>query len=155
MVLRKLPISVNAIMGRFPSLMGRFPTLMGHFPKFLNGPFSLLRIPGKQPIKKRGVKRFLTGHNASQACSFEDLEGWPKWLTGFRRDMRPMDLRTSLWAFSEWAVFQRTFTRENGPLRHSGTWPIKGGKGNRSIKANALFSGTPAMVENNPSKMTH
>ena len=47
-------------MGRFRSLMGRFPTLMGRFPECLNGPFSLLKIPGTQPfLKKRGIKRFL------------------------------------------------------------------------------------------------
>ena len=49
-----------ALMGRFPSLMGRFPTLMGRFPECLNGPFSLLKIPGKQPIKKRGISRILS-----------------------------------------------------------------------------------------------
>ena len=48
-----------SLMGRFPCLMGRFPTLMGRFPECLNGPFSLSKIPWKQPIKKRGVKRFL------------------------------------------------------------------------------------------------
>ena len=46
-------------MGRFPSLLGRFPTLKGRFPAGLKGPFSLLKILGKQPIKKRGMKRFL------------------------------------------------------------------------------------------------
>ena len=56
------------LMGRFPSLMGRFPTLMGRFPECLNGPFSLLLL-GKQPIKKRGVKRFLIfARNACQMC---------------------------------------------------------------------------------------
>ena len=39
--------------------MGRFPTLAGHIPECLNGPFSLLKIHWKQPIKKGGVKRFL------------------------------------------------------------------------------------------------
>ena len=53
------------LMGRFPSLMGRFPTLMGCFPKCLNGPFSLLKIPGKQPIKERYVERLLTSHGAA------------------------------------------------------------------------------------------
>ena len=47
------------LMGRFPSLMGRFPTLMGRFPECLNGPFPSRKSPGKQPIKKRGIKRFL------------------------------------------------------------------------------------------------
>ena len=49
-----------ALMGRFASLMGRFfPTLMGRVPECLNGPFSLFKSHGKQPIKKRGIKRFL------------------------------------------------------------------------------------------------
>ena len=52
-----------ALMGRFPSLMGRFPPLMGRFPECLNGPFSLLKSSGKQPIKKRGIKRFLIEKN--------------------------------------------------------------------------------------------
>ena len=43
----------------FPSWKGRFPTLMGRCPECLNGPFSLLKIPGKLPIKKRPIKRFL------------------------------------------------------------------------------------------------
>ena len=43
--------------GRFPTLMGRFPTLVGRFPECLNGPFSLLKISGKQPIKKRGINQ--------------------------------------------------------------------------------------------------
>ena len=48
-----------SLMGRFPSLMGRFPTLMGSFPDFaLMGRFPSRKSPGKQPIKKRGVKRF-------------------------------------------------------------------------------------------------
>ena len=36
-----------AFMGRFASLMGRFPGLMGRFPEYLNGPFSLPKIPWK------------------------------------------------------------------------------------------------------------
>ena len=36
-----------ALIVRFPSLMGRFPSLMGRFPEYLNGPFSLLKIPWK------------------------------------------------------------------------------------------------------------
>ena len=49
-----------SLMGRFASLMGRFATLMGRFPECLNGPFFPLENPlEKQPIKKRGVKRFL------------------------------------------------------------------------------------------------
>ena len=42
-----------ALMGRFPSLLGRPPSLMdmGRFPS--------CRPPGKQPIKKTGIKRFL------------------------------------------------------------------------------------------------
>ena len=48
-----------SLMGRFPSLMGRFLTLMGRFPECLNGRFPSRKSPGKQRIKKRGVKRFL------------------------------------------------------------------------------------------------
>ena len=44
--------------GGFP-LMGRLSTLMGRFPECLNGPFSRSKIPGKQPIQKRSIKRFL------------------------------------------------------------------------------------------------
>ena len=47
-------------MGRFPSLMGRLPTLVGLCPECLSGPFSSWKSPGKQPIKKRGIKRFLS-----------------------------------------------------------------------------------------------
>ena len=39
--------------------MGRFPLLMGHLPEYLNGPSSLFKIPWKQPMKKRPIKRFL------------------------------------------------------------------------------------------------
>ena len=55
----EMPTSTMALMGRFPSLMGRFPTLMGRFPDFaLMGRFPSRKFPGKQPIKKRGIKRF-------------------------------------------------------------------------------------------------
>ena len=48
-----------ALTGLSPSLMGRFLTLMGRFfPEYLNGLFSLSKIPWKQPIKKRPMKRF-------------------------------------------------------------------------------------------------
>ena len=54
------PTSTLALMGRLPSLMGRFPTLMGRFTDFvLRGRFASWKSTGKQPIKKRGVKRFL------------------------------------------------------------------------------------------------
>ena len=54
------PTSTLALMGRFPSLMGRFPTLMGRFTDFvLRGRFTSRKSTGKQPIKKRGIKRFL------------------------------------------------------------------------------------------------
>ena len=53
------PTSTLALMGRFPSLMGRFPTLMGRFTDFvLRGCFTSWKSNGKQPIKKRGIKRF-------------------------------------------------------------------------------------------------
>ena len=55
------PTSTLALMGRFPSLMGRFSTLMGRFTDFvLRGRFTSWKSTGKQPIKKRGIKRFLT-----------------------------------------------------------------------------------------------
>ena len=55
------PTSTLALMGRFPSLMGRFPTLMGRFTDFvLRGRFTSWESIGKQPIKKRGIKRFLS-----------------------------------------------------------------------------------------------
>ena len=54
------PTSTLALMGRFPSLMGRFPTLMGRFTDFvLRGRFTSWKSTGKQPIKKRGIERFL------------------------------------------------------------------------------------------------
>ena len=54
------PTSTLALMGRFPSLMGRFPTLMGRFTDFvLRGRFTSWKSTGKQPIKKRGIKRSL------------------------------------------------------------------------------------------------
>ena len=57
------PTSTLALMGRFPSLMGRFPTLMGRFADFvLRGRFTSWKSTGKQPIKKRGIKRFLRNH---------------------------------------------------------------------------------------------
>ena len=56
----EMPTSTMALMGRFPSLMGRFLTLMGHFTDFvLRGRFTSRKSTGKQPIKKRGIKRFL------------------------------------------------------------------------------------------------
>ena len=54
------PIRTLALMGSFPSLMGRFPTLMGRFIDFVpRGRFISWKSTGKQPIKKRGIKRFL------------------------------------------------------------------------------------------------
>ena len=56
----EMPTSTMVLMGRFPSLMGRFPTLMGRFSDFvLRGRFTSWKSTGKQPIKKRGIKRFL------------------------------------------------------------------------------------------------
>ena len=56
----EMPTSTMALMGRFPSLMGRFLTLMGRFPDFVpRGRFPSRKSPGKQPVKKRGIKRFL------------------------------------------------------------------------------------------------
>ena len=70
--LTEMPTSTMALMGRFHSLMGRFPTLMGHFPDFaLRGRFTSWKFTGKQPIKKRGVKRFLifcVAGEKSQRC---------------------------------------------------------------------------------------
>ena len=55
-----MPTSTMALLGRFLSLMGRFPTLMGRFPDFvLVGRFTSSKSTGKQPIKKRGIKRVL------------------------------------------------------------------------------------------------
>ena len=55
------PTSTLALMGRFPSLMGRFPALMGRFTDFvLRGRFTSWKSTGKQPIKKRGIKRLLS-----------------------------------------------------------------------------------------------
>ena len=42
------------------------------------------------------------------------------------------------------------FKRENGPLRVE-----NGSLRKQAIKANGLFSGTPTMVENGPSKKAH
>ena len=54
------PTSTLALMGRFPSWMGRFPTLMGRLTDFvLRGRFASWKSTGEQPIKKRGIKRFL------------------------------------------------------------------------------------------------
>ena len=56
----EMPTSTMAFMGRFPSLMGRFLTLMGRFADFvLRGRFASWKSTGKQPIKRRGVKRLL------------------------------------------------------------------------------------------------
>ena len=41
------------------ALMVRFPSLMGRSPNALMGRFASWNFPGKQPIKKRGVKRLL------------------------------------------------------------------------------------------------
>ena len=62
------PTSTLALMGRFPSLMCRFPTLMGRFTDFvLRGRFTSWKSTGKQPIKKRGIKRLL------RECFFSSL----------------------------------------------------------------------------------
>ena len=56
----EMPTSTMALLGRFLSFMGRFQTLMGRFPDFvLMGRFTSWKSTGKQPIKKRGIKRFL------------------------------------------------------------------------------------------------
>ena len=56
----EMPTSTMTLMGRFPSSMGRFPTLMGRFSDFVpRGRFASCKSTGKQPIKKRGIKRFL------------------------------------------------------------------------------------------------
>ena len=53
---RKLPISVN---GAFPLLNGPFSDLNGPFPEnALMGRFPSWKSPGRQHIKKRGIKRF-------------------------------------------------------------------------------------------------
>ena len=65
----KTPTSTLALMGRFPSSMGRFPTLMGRFTDFvLRGRFTSWKSIGKQPIKKRGVKRFLINGSQCWTC---------------------------------------------------------------------------------------
>ena len=74
-----MPTSTMALMGRFPSLMGRFPPLMGRFPDFaLRGRFISWKSTGKQPIKKRGVKRFwicaADSHGYCHACGFRDIQ---------------------------------------------------------------------------------
>ena len=62
------PTSTLALMGRFPSLMGRFPTLMGRFTDFvLRVRFTSWKSTGKQPIKKRGIKRFLNNFRPNGA----------------------------------------------------------------------------------------
>ena len=48
-----------AFMGGFASLMGRFPTSTGVSPSALMGRFPSWKSLGKQPIKKRPIKRFL------------------------------------------------------------------------------------------------
>ena len=56
----EMPTSTMASMGRFASSMGRFPALMGRFRDFvLRGRFTSRKSSGKQPVKKRGIKRFL------------------------------------------------------------------------------------------------
>ena len=58
---------LKCLTGPFSLLMGRFPTLMGRFPDFvLRGRFTSWKSTGKQPIKKRGVKRFLIKWGLSQ-----------------------------------------------------------------------------------------
>ena len=60
----EMPTSTMALMGRFPSLMGRFLTLMGRFPDFvLRGRFTSWKSIGKQPVKKRGIRRILRFSN--------------------------------------------------------------------------------------------
>ena len=79
---RKLPISVN---GAFPVLNGPFSDLNGPFsPNALMGRFPSWKSPGKQPIKKRGVKRFLTirGFQRGVFVRGEDLNNWGGARTG-------------------------------------------------------------------------
>ena len=59
-----MPTSTMAFMGRFPCLMG-FSSLNGAFPRFRpTGAVLPLENPlRKQPIKKRGIKRFLSQGN--------------------------------------------------------------------------------------------
>ena len=69
----EMPTSTMALMGRFLSLMGRFPTLMGRFTDFVwRGRFTSWKPTGEQPIKKRGIKRFLNFGNLSK-CNFGNI----------------------------------------------------------------------------------
>ena len=102
----EMPTSTMALMGRFPSLMGRFPTLMGRFTDFvLRGRFTSWKSTGKQPIKKRGIKRFLMDlslclkfwsieKNVSKSVSFQKkVSSWMGWYLRSRQTI--LSLETS------------------------------------------------------------
>ena len=69
----EMPTNTMALMGRFPSSIGRFPTLTGRFPDFaLRDRFASGKSTGKQPIKERGIARFLSGvYNLTPEQLFE------------------------------------------------------------------------------------
>ena len=81
------PTSTLALMGRFPSLMGRFPTLTGRFADFvLRGRLTSWKSPGKQPIKKRGIKRLLIIASARRnVCWDRQLPSQGRFLEKCRR----------------------------------------------------------------------
>ena len=67
----EMPTSTMTLLGRFPCLMGRFWALMGRFPDLiLRGRFTSSKSNGKQPVKKRGIKRFLKkgSEKRSETC---------------------------------------------------------------------------------------
>ena len=73
----EMPTSTMALKGRFPSLMGCFLTLMGRFADFvLRCRFASWKSIGKQPSKKRGIKRLLINRN------------FQSWLENFNLDRR-------------------------------------------------------------------
>ena len=110
--------STMALMGRFPSLMGRFLTLMGRFPDFaLRGRFTSWKSTGKQPIKKRGIKRFLsTGRGEPRGPeSWKNksrLNAWKfqvfAWNFKFSLENFNLDLENSpqKWGFGGWLAWK-------------------------------------------------
>ena len=84
------PTRTLALMGRFLSLMGRFPSLMGRFTDFvLRGRFTSWKSTGKQPINKRGIKRFLKKQGSEKMPEMRKRRKIRKmktrkmWLIGF------------------------------------------------------------------------
>ena len=94
----QMPTSTMAFMGRFPSPMGGIPTLMGRFLSFvLRGRFASWKSTGQQPIKKRGVKRFLISRQGASITWCDVLR--PEFAEEKRNKKQKYHITSHPWTF--------------------------------------------------------